>query len=236
MNRQGKIQGISIILPAWNEADNLPGTIDKLSHLLDKQVEHFEIIVINDGSTDDTEKVLKKLSLEYRFLKWINLDENKGYGAAIRAGLSSASEDFIFITDADGQVDCSALPGLINEYKGWDLVIGYRPDRKDPLYRVIYGKIWNLLCRRLFKTDLRDVDCAFKLIRSAFLKNSVFQAYGAMISVELVTCIKKQQGIILEIPVNHFSRKYGKSSGGSLRVIIRAFKELTTLYPSLRSR
>jgi len=235
MHSPGKINELSVILPAWNEADNLPDTIKKLSDLLRDTVD-LEIIVINDGSTDQTISVLQALAGDYPMLRWITQPENQGYGAAIRAGLESAKKDFVFITDADGQIDCSPLPGLLKEFQGWDLVIGFRQKRKDPFYRIIYGKAWNILCRILFNTKLRDIDCAFKLMRRESLKGTPFISSGAMISVELVSRIRQNHGVVKEIAVNHFPRQFGKPSGGSLKVIYRAIKEMVFLYPNLKSK
>jgi glycosyltransferase involved in cell wall biosynthesis len=229
------INGLSVILPAWNEADNLPAIIKTLQDLLQNLVD-IEIIVVNDGSTDQTAAVLKKLSSRYPDLQWVTLKENKGYGAAIQAGLSRAQKDFIFITDADGQIDCTPLPGLIKDHQGWDIVIGQRKHRQDPVYRIWYGKAWNILCRLLFKIKLNDVDCAFKLIRKASLQGGPFLSSGALISVELVCRILQNHGTIKEITVNHYPRRYGKPTGGSWKVIYRAFREMVHLYPLLKRK
>ncbi len=224
---------LSVILPAYNEAGNIETVISKAIPVLHNFAEEYEIIVVNDGSTDSTQELLNRLVKNNPHLRAIHHPQNQGYGSAIRSGLKESRLDYIFITDSDGQFDFNELPEIYSNLAKADFLIGYRLQRQDSLMRKVNTYCWNTLCQTLFKTGVRDVDCAFKLFKRPVLDSLQLKASGAMISTELVIKSRKAGFKILEIGVHHYPRLSGKSSGAHLRVILRAFQEIIRLYPEL---
>lgn len=216
----------SIVFPAFNEQENLPRSVEKANKFLKKKFKSFEIIVVNDGSTDDSSRVLKELSDQYPNLRTINKKVNSGYGGALRTGLDMAKGRLLFFTDSDLQFDINELGRLLKKIKDYDVVIGYRVRRAEGFMRLLNMKLWSVLMRVSLKIKFKDIDCAFKLFKATCYKNIKFKSSGAMFSAELLYNFKIQGCDILEMPVNHFKRLKGKPTGSNFRVILKAFKEL----------
>lgn len=224
---------ISVIMPAYNESGNIESVISKAIPVLDTFAEEYEIIVVNDGSTDETKELLDTLAKSNPHLRVVHHPQNHGYGSAIRSGLKESRLDYIFITDSDGQFDFNELTEVYPHIAKTDFIVGYRLQRQDWLMRKINAYCWNVLCQTLFKTGLRDVDCAFKLFKRPILNSIQLKACGSMISTELVVKSRKAGFKILEIGVHHYPRLSGKPTGANFRVILRAFQEIIQLYPEL---
>jgi glycosyltransferase involved in cell wall biosynthesis len=151
---------------------------------------------------------------------------NLGYGAALRTGFAAARRDWVFLMDADGQFDPGQLPAFVEASEHADFVLGYRPERADPGHRVLYAKIWAALMSGLLGVGVRDVDCAFKLMRRSYLEAMRLEAGGAFLSAEMLAKARRMHARLVELPVRHLPRIAGTSTGGSLRVLLRAFAEL----------
>jgi glycosyltransferase involved in cell wall biosynthesis len=158
---------------------------------------------------------------------------NLGYGQALRTGFAEARNDLVFLTDADNQFVLDELDDFVALIEDADAVLGRRRDRQDPLGRRLSGEAWNRLMRLLFTVPVGDVDCAFKLMRRDAIAALPLQARGAMVSTELIVHLAGRGSRIIERPVTHLPRTAGEPSGGSPKVIARAFRELAALYPSL---
>ena len=224
---------LSVIMPAYNEAGNVEIVISKAISYLDNFAEHYEIIMINDGSTDDTGKIIKRLAESNPKIHPIHHPQNQGYGAAVRSGFREARMDYIFLTDADGQFDFQELTEVFPHLTESDFIIGYRLTRQDAYYRKINTYLWNVLCRIIFRTRVKDIDCAFKLFKRQILDSIELKANGAMVSTELLIKARKAGFKIVEMGVHHYPRLTGKASGANPRVVYRAFKEIIQLYPEL---
>jgi hypothetical protein len=131
--------------------------------------------------------------------------------------------------DADGQFDPSELPGFVAAAAAADFVVGYRPERADPGHRALMARIWAGLISVLFGIRVRDVDCAFKLMRRSYLSAIPLEAGGAFLSAELLAKAARAGARIVERPVRHLPRRAGRPTGGSPRVLLRAFYELVRL-------
>jgi glycosyltransferase involved in cell wall biosynthesis len=225
-----KLNGLSLVLPAHNESQNLRWLLPHLSEVLPNLAQRFEVIVVDDGSTDDTGAVAKSLAAELGMdLKVVRHERKSGYGAAVGDGLRTANLEYTAFTDADGQLDPADLRLLIPHLKEADLVAGWRTTREDPFVRSITSGVFNLLVRFAFRLDVKDVDCALKIIRTATLRCFPITSKSALINVELYYRVRKLGGRFVQVPVSHYPRRLGRRSGGRLIPILRAIKELLLL-------
>lgn len=223
---------LSVFFPAYNDAPSLPGLIEKTFAVLSGIIEDFEVIVINDGSYDDTAEVLAELEKEYApRLRVITHPENLGYGAALRSGFQAARKELVFYTDGDGQYDVGELPKLLDSMQSGDgLVNGYKLNRNDPWHRIWIGKCYNGFARKLFRIRIRDVDCDFRLIRRSLLDEIHLTSTSGTICVELVRKLEMSPYRIVEVGVNHYPRLHGRSQFFRVRSLLKTFYQLGRLY------
>lgn len=218
---------ISAFFPAYNEEANIGALCLKTAGVLKKLCGRYEVIAINDGSRDRTADVVQALHKKNPSIRVVSHKVNSGYGAAVKTGFSSAKLDWIFFTDGDGQFDVAEIAKLLPYTADHELVVGYRIKRADPAHRKLNAWAWGSLVRRLFGLKgVRDIDCAFKLIRRDVFKRFKLETTGAMISTELLVKSQKNGFRIKEVGVNHYARTAGVQTGAKLAVIARAFKEL----------
>jgi glycosyltransferase involved in cell wall biosynthesis len=226
---------LSVFFPCYNEELNLQSLVLEAIRILDNSVKKHEILIINDGSTDKTGLVADGLSMEHRHVRVIHHNNNRGYGAALVSGFSNAVHEWIFFTDGDRQFVISEIELLLNEIDEHDVIIGYRKVRRDPGYRILYGHVWTRLVQLLFGLKVRDINCAFKLIKKKTLGNVTLHSSGAMINTELLVKMKLLGASMKQVGVSHQPRMFGKQTGGNPKVIIKAFAELFTLWKELES-
>jgi hypothetical protein len=219
----------SLCLPAYNEQDNIEDTLDAACAILPEFVERFELVVVDDGSEDQTGPVLARFAEHEPRLRIVKHHENRGYGAALTSALRSSQGDLVCILDSDGQFSLLNLPELLSRTDTADVVIGYRKKRADSRIRLLNAWAWNRLMRVLLGIAVRDLDCAFKVFRQDTVQNLSLTSRGACISAEiLVQCVRR--GLkIAEVPVDHYPRSHGAPSGAAPRVIAKAFCELPHL-------
>lgn len=222
-------RSLTVSMPAFNEADNIPGMVADVLRVVPRLADEFEIIVVDDGSRDETAVVTQTLATQHPELKLVQHEVNKGYGTAVLTGLTNASKDLIFFTDADRQFDLSEIEKLLAYIETADLVVGYRQPRRDPFMRRLNGKGWSWLVTLLFGYTARDIDCAFKLMRRSVIEQlqDEITSGGATFSAEFLVRAKKAGFNIKEVPLSgHRPRVAGSPTGANLHVIARAFKEL----------
>lgn len=193
-------------------------------------ISDYEILIINDGSSDKTGAIAERLSNIFSQVRLINHDTNKGYGAALKTGLKAAQMDYIFFTDADLQFDIVELQNLLVHLSSYPVVIGYRAPRKDPFMRLLNAKGWNFLNRFFFGLHVRDIDCAFKIFRRDLVQSLRLKSEGAMINAEILIKLKRKKIAIKEVPVSHLPRVAGSPTGAKPTVILRALREMVLLY------
>jgi glycosyltransferase involved in cell wall biosynthesis len=222
---------ISAFFPAYNEEANIGALALKTSGVLSKLASRWEVIAVNDGSKDGTAEAVRQAGKKDRHIRLVDHVVNQGYGAAVKTGFAAAKLDWIFFTDGDGQFDVNEIPRLLDLAGDHDLVVGYRIKRADPFQRKANAWAWGTLVKTLFGLKgVRDIDCAFKLIRRDVFKKFKLETTGAMISTELLVKAQKNGFRIAEVGVNHYPRTAGKQTGAKLKVILRAFKELFQYY------
>jgi glycosyltransferase involved in cell wall biosynthesis len=219
---------ISLVLPAYNEAENIEPMVAEATPALQSVSDDFEIIVVDDGSADDTAGVSRQVAENNPHLRLIQHPVNQGFGAAVFTGFTAAQNDWIFYTDADRQFVLDELSKFVPYMERADLIAGYRAPRRDPFMRVLYGKGWSMLCTLLFGYTVRDVDCGFKLFRREIIQElaPAIGSRGATFSIEWLVRAKRAGYRFAEVPVSHRPRVAGSQTGANISVIVRAFREL----------
>jgi glycosyltransferase involved in cell wall biosynthesis len=187
------------------------------------------VIVVDDGSTDETGAIADDLAQGDRRIRVIHHERNLGYGAALQSGFRAARKDLVFYTDGDGQFDVGEMPALLALLADYDIVSCYRIRRQDNLMRKLNGWLWTRVIRLAFGLKIRDVDCAFKLYKRAIFDEIKMESTGALIDTEILARAVRQGYRITQRGVRHYPRTAGQQTGASWRVILRAFRELWQL-------
>jgi len=221
------LKEISIVIPAYNEAENLPFLCDEIKAVLKKITDSYEIIIVNDGSSDMTQESIAKLfNNDREHLVGINFRTNFGKAAAFRAGFTQAQGEIIFTMDADLQDDPKEIPHFLAKIEdGYDLVSGWKKNRQDSFVKNSSSKFFNFITSRFSRVKLHDFNCGFKAYRSEVAKG--LDLYGQL--HRYIPVMVRNQGYkIGEIPVHHRKRKFGKSKYSSIR-FVNGFLDLLTV-------
>ena len=205
-----------------------------LKAALAQVAEDYEIIIVNDGSKDDTRKIADRLAKEDRRVRAVHHENNLGYGAAVRSGINACRKEYLFFTDGDNQFDVSQLSRFTPFASQYDAVIGYRLNRQDNWMRKLNAWAWNRLVRLMLGLNVKDIDCAFKLFHRKVFEGLQLESSGAMISTEMLVKIARHGFHLREVGVLHSPRLAGKQTGANLRVVLRAFKELFRFYKKMK--
>lgn len=230
------VKNLSVFFPLFNEEGNVENTVDKAVKVLEELKLDYEIILVNDGSKDNTGKVIDRLAQENPHIRAIHHNKNLGYGEALKSGFYSAKYDTIVYTDGDGQFDFSEINKFLEKLSNYDLIIGYRIKRRDPFFRILFKQGWKLSLLAFFRLTLKDVDCGFKMIKKEVLEKipKLKSTRGAMINAELAIKAKKAGFKIGQVGVNHYPRLSGKPTGASLKVIFKSYIDLVKLWWELK--
>lgn len=233
-NPQLKKIAISVFFPCYNDAGSIGLLVEDTNDLLKNYTEKYEIIVIDDGSRDESRKILKKLAGELPKMRYIFHKENLGYGGALRSGFKAAKYDWVFYTDGDGQYDAKELKKLLAFVRhNVDVIQGYKIKRHDPVYRVWVGIAYQNLSKLLFGLKIRDVDCDFRLIKRSTLERISLTHNSGVICVELVKKLQDRGCRFVEVGVNHYPRLYGHSQFFNYKRIFKTLIELLVLWFNL---
>ncbi len=240
MNNQQLAINLSVFFPAYNEEENIEDTVKKAvdvcrSH---SEITDFEVLIINDGSSDRTGVIAASLANKYEEVRAIHHPKNRGYGGALKTGLFSSTKDWIVFTDSDGQFDFAEIDKFLEIAKHEDapgLILGYRIDRADPFIRKVNSKMWGLVVRLLFGLRVRDRACGFKMLRKSVVdKIEEIETEGAVAEDELLVRARKAGFRFAEVGVTHYPRTAGEQTGANRAVILRAFKEIFLLWRHAR--
>ncbi len=219
----------------FDEEPNVEALLDAAANLAPLLADDFEIIVVDDGSRDaGPDRVAERARNDPR-VRLLHHPRNVGYGAALRSGLRAARGELVFFTDADLQFDLGEIARLLEHTDEFDLVVGYRAPRRDPWRRRALAAGWGFLVRLLFGLHVRDIDCAFKVLRRPVIEALPIASIGAFVNTELLLRARRAGFRIREVPVSHRPRQAGRAKGATPRVMLRALLELALLYRELRA-
>jgi len=221
-----RINSLSLVFPVYNEEKNIERLIlEAVKYCRDKGLD-YEIICVDDGSTDKSAEVIEKFVSENPRVVLIKHKKNEGYGKALRTGFSAASKEFIFYSDSDLQFDLQEIDKLADNIEGVDFVAGIRVRRADSFIRRICGELWTVFTNIVLGCRVRDTDCAFKLFRKEVIKSLNLVSAGACVSAEIFYKAKKNGFKFKQEGISHFSRKQGIATGLKPKVYLRAFWEI----------
>ena len=229
-----KLPELSVFFPFYNEEANIEAQAEDALEIIPQFADKFEIILVDDGSVDKTGEIGQRLAQKYHPVKIIRHRINKGYGGALKTGFKNSCYKWIFFTDGDRQFKLTDLSKLIEKSDKADLIIGYRRKRADSFIRLLNAKLFNLFIGILLGLKVRDVDCAFKLIKKKVLDDIKLKSNGALLSSELLIKAKKKGYKIIEVPVGHYPRQVGSQTGANFKVVFKAFYDIVALWKELK--
>ena len=223
---QASKRSLSVVLPAYNEEQIIGQTVSHVLDVLSAWSIDFEIIVVNDGSADGTGAIVAALAEADPHVRLVTHATNQGYGAALVSGFAAATKNLTLFMDSDGQFDIDDLQRFFPYIDEYDAVIGYRLHRQDAWMRKLNAWGWKCLIDLVLDVHVRDIDCAFKLLRTSILHQHPLETRGAMINAELLYRLKRAGYTYREVGVQHLPRQGGRATGAKLSVIACAFREL----------
>ncbi len=225
-----RLPSLSVFFPCFNEAANIPLFVQEALAELPKLADQFEIIIVDDGSRDGSGAVADTVATQDARIRVVHHQTNQGYGAALRTGFATAKYEWVFFTDGDLQFRIDQLVKFLPYADTFTVIIGYRHSRADGGMRVLNAKLFKMYIDLLFRLHIRDIDCAFKLLRRDTLKSVHLESTGAFTSSELLYKLKKHGVLVKQLPVDHLPRQFGNPSGNNPRVVIKAGLEALRLY------
>lgn len=231
MTRLKPLGSLTVFFPAYDDARSIVDLIHRAERAATRATNDYEIVVVNDGSRDDTAKVLARLQHEVAALRVVHHSSNRGYGGALRSGFSAARKEWVFYTDGDGQYDPDELTLLVEALgQNTDAVNGYKRRRSDSIVRVLIGAAYNAVVRGLFGLSIRDVDCDFRLIRRSLISDLALESDSGAICVELIRKLQDAGARFAEVGVSHYHRRYGASQFFKIARILNTAQQLLRLW------
>ena len=228
--------GLTVFFPAYNDGGTIASMVVMADLTARALTADYEIIVVNDGSSDATAEVLGDLATVYPRLRVVTHEKNRGYGAALRSGFRAATRHLVFYTDGDAQYDPRELTVLwrrLAENPAVDLVNGYKISRADPLHRIVIGRVYHHMVKLLFGLRVRDVDCDFRLLRLSIFDRVALEKSSGVICLEMMKKIQDAGFRIAEVPVHHYHRAYGVSQFFDFARVVRTALDVMRLWISL---
>lgn len=237
MEIKNKLPELSIFFPFWNEEKNVRKVVTDAIPVAKQVADVWEILIIDDGSSDRTYEIGKELARENKNVRVITHTPNRGYGAALKEGFENAKYKYVVFTDGDGQFDFGEVVQFTEKIRGTDIVIGFRKNRRDNFARHVLMyllKIWDYI---FFRFYFKDIDCGFKMFKKEALNEIMpLRSEGAMITTEILAKAKQKNLKIAQVEVNHYPRKFGDQSGANIPVVVRAVLESFILWFDIHNK
>ena len=225
---------LSVFFPAYNDGGTIASLVIRALQVAGTLTPDFEVIVVNDGSDDATAEIAEELARTYPRVRVIHHPRNRGYGAALRTGFSSATKDLVAYTDGDAQYDPAEIALLWNRLEPEvDMVTGYKISRSDPWYRIVIGRVYHHTVKLLFRLRVRDVDCDFRLMRREIFGRIALEGDTGVICLEMMRKIQDAGFTVREVPVHHYHRTHGSSQFFNMRRLFWTAVDVLKLWVKL---
>ena len=229
-----KPAGLSVFFPAYNDSGTIASMVIRAVQAAAELTPDFEVIVVDDGSVDATPAILDELARTYPHVRVVHHAKNRGYGGALQTGFRSATKELIFYTDGDAQYDPAELSALwARMTPDVDLVNGYKISRSDPLHRIIIGRLYHHIVSVMFGLRVRDVDCDFRLMRRTIFERINLEKTSGVICLEMMKKVEDAGFRIVEVPVHHYHRAFGRSQFFNFRRIAKTGVDVLRLWFAL---
>jgi glycosyltransferase involved in cell wall biosynthesis len=224
--------GLSVFFPAYNDAGTIASLVITAVTVAATLTDDYEVIVVNDGSKDDTRKILDELARIYpEHVRVVHHEKNRGYGGALRSGFAAARKDFVFYTDGDGQYDPAEMTALWSKMSDQvDWVNGWKISRSDPAHRIVIGRLYHHFVKLLFGLKVRDVDCDFRLMRRRIFDVVRLEKDSGVICLEMMKKFQDAGFRVAEHPVHHYHRAHGRSQFFNFPRIFRTLVDVMKLW------
>jgi len=228
------VGSVSAFFPCFNDALTIGALVESVDRTLAELGIDHEVIVVDDGSSDDSAATLDRLRASVPALRVVRHDHNRGYGAALRSGFAAATREWVFYTDGDGQYDPTEVRSLLARAgPDVDVVQGWKIERHDPMARRIVGRVYHHAVKRLFGLGVRDTDCDFRLIRRSLLERAHLRHSSGVICVEMLRKFRDAGARIAEVPVHHYPRPHGRSQFFRFARVTRSLVDVARLWVSM---
>jgi glycosyltransferase involved in cell wall biosynthesis len=229
--------GLTVFFPAYNDSGTIASLVIAAVRAAARLTPDFEVLIIDDGSRDATPEIADELARLYPQVRVVHHEVNRGYGGALRSGFANATKELVFYTDGDAQYDPREMAALWARMdESVDLVNGYKISRSDPLHRIVIGRLYHHFVKRMFGLTVRDVDCDFRLMRRSIFDRVRLEKSSGVICLEMMKKITDAGFRIVEVPVHHYHRAYGKSQFFNVRRIFRTAVDVMRLWWALSVR
>lgn len=218
---------LSVFFPAYYDEKNIDKVVDKAVEVLeDLQLKDYEVTIIEDGSPDKTAEVADALAAKYPKVKVVHHGQNKGYGATLWEGFTTARFDYVFYTDGDNQFDLEELKKFVALVPFTDMVVGYRKKKQYSRYRKVTSFVYNQILKWAFDIDYIDIDCAFKVIKTDLFRNITVSTKDAFIDAEIMIKANLMGYRSTELGVKHLPRVDGVSTAARPSIILKTILEI----------
>jgi glycosyltransferase involved in cell wall biosynthesis len=235
-SRAPRLESLSVFFPVYNERDNIVPLVREALEVLPGIARRFEVILVDDGSTDGSSELVDELAHNHAGLvRAVHHVTNQGYGSAVKSGFAASRNEWVFFTDGDRQFRLEELHEFLQHLRPEvDLLIGYRKVRQDPWHRLVNARLYKWALQLLFDLQVRDVDCAYKLIHRQVVNSMTLKSGGQFVSAEFLIKARRLGFVFAEAGVNHYPRVQGSQTGAKISVILRAMRELVRNYRELK--
>lgn len=229
---------LSLFFPAWNEEEYVERTVAHAKVVLDRLSDDWEIIVVNDASTDRTRELAEALAAKDRRVRCVSHEVNQKLGGALRTGFATSTKDIVIYSDMDLPFDLDELERALHlmSYLEADMITAFRLDRtSEGPRRIAYSLVYNFLIRTLFGVQVKDINFSFKVVHRRVLESVELKARGSFIDAELVVKALKRGFRVFQMGVDYFPRSRGESTLASPRVIVKMVEEMASLFGETRA-